>query len=105
MSLISSGRSRVGLARARRATASHARSGGFTLIEVLVAVVVLSIGLLGVGKMVLYSARANGSAYMRSEATEQAYAVLDYMRANRTVALTHNYDIAIGAARAAARTA
>ena len=76
---------------------SRRQSGGFTLIEVLVAVIVLSIGLLGVGKMVLYSARANGSAYMRSEATQQAYAILDYMHANRIAASTGSYNVAIGA--------
>ncbi len=77
------------------------RCGGFTLIEVLVAVVVLSIGLLGVGKMVLYAARANGSAYMRSEATQQAYAILDYMHANRAAALAGAYNVAIGVQPAA----
>lgn len=80
----------------RRPRPRAGTDSGYTLIEVLVAVVVLSIGLLGVGKMVLYAARANGSAYMRSEATEQAYAILDYMHANRIAAATGNYDIAIG---------
>jgi len=79
------------------------RATGFTLVEVLVAVVVLSIGLLGVGKMVLYAARANGSAYMRSEATQQAYAILDYMHANRAGALAGAYTIAIGAQPVAAQ--
>jgi len=80
-----------------RPTRRHVRdAGGFTLIEVLVAVVVLAIGLLGVGKMVLFAARANGSAYMRSEATQQAYAILDYMHANRAAALAGAYNVAIG---------
>lgn len=77
------------------------RAAGFSLVEVLVAVTVLSIGLLGVGKMVLYSARSNGSAYMRSEATTQAYAIIDTMHANRTAAASHGYDVALGVVPAA----
>jgi type IV pilus assembly protein PilV len=59
---------------------------GFTLVEVLVALLVLSIGLLGIGKLMMFSARANDSAYMRSQATALAYSLLDAMRANRTTA-------------------
>jgi len=76
------------------------RRNGFTLVEVLVALLVLSIGLLGVGKLVLFSARANDSAYMRSQATALGYSILDAMRANRQTALTQGYDI--GAASGAA---
>jgi type IV pilus assembly protein PilV len=57
---------------------------GFTLVEVLVALVVMSIGLLGIAKLVMYSAHSNDSAYMRSQATELAYEILDNMRANRS---------------------
>jgi type IV pilus assembly protein PilV len=66
----------------------HARHKGFTLVEVLVALLVMSIGLLGVGKLVLFAARANDSAYLRSQATSLAYSIIDAMRANRTTALT-----------------
>jgi type IV pilus assembly protein PilV len=64
---------------------------GFTLLEVLIALLVMSIGLLGIGKMMLLSARANDSAYMRSQATALAYTILDAMRANRAYALTAPY--------------
>ncbi|HEY6484015.1 MAG TPA: type IV pilus modification protein PilV [Steroidobacteraceae bacterium] len=64
------------------------RSDGFTLVEVLVALLVLSIGLLGIGKLVLFSSRANDSAYMRSQATALAYSILDSMRANRQTAMS-----------------
>ena len=68
---------------------------GFTLLEVLIALLVLSIGLLGIGKMMMMSARANDSAYMRSQATALAYTILDAMRANRTTALGQGYDTAL----------
>jgi type IV pilus assembly protein PilV len=67
---------------------------GFTLLEVLVALLVMSIGLLGIGKMMMLSARANDSAYMRSQATALAYTMLDAMRANRSTAISQGYDTA-----------
>ena len=70
---------------------------GFTLLEVLIALLVLSIGLLGIGKMMMLSARANDSAYMRSQATALAYTILDAMRANRQAAMANGYDTAMGA--------
>jgi len=73
------------------------RQSGFTLLEVLVALVVLSIGLLGIGKLVLVSSKGNDSAYMRSQATAFAYSILDDMRANRDQALAGAYIVATGA--------
>ncbi|HEY6823915.1 MAG TPA: type IV pilus modification protein PilV [Steroidobacteraceae bacterium] len=70
---------------------------GFTLLEVLIAMLVLSIGLLGIGKLMMLSARANDSAYMRTQATTLAYTILDAMRANRQAALAQGYDTAMGA--------
>ena len=69
---------------------------GFTLLEVLVALLVLSIGLLGIGKLMMMSARANDSAYMRTQATALGYTILDAMRANRQAAITNGYDTAMG---------
>ncbi len=77
----------------------HARrpaDGGFTLLEVLVALLVMSIGLLGIGKLMMLSARANDSAYMRTQATALAYTILDAMRANRQAAIVQAYDTAMG---------
>jgi type IV pilus assembly protein PilV len=59
-----------------------ARAGGFTLIEVLVSLVILSIGLMGIAKLMLMSSHSNDSAYLRSQATDLAYEMLDYMRSN-----------------------
>jgi type IV pilus assembly protein PilV len=65
------------------------------MVEVLVSLVVLSIGLLGIGKLVLFSARANDSAYLRSQATALAYEILDNMRANLPTAKAQGYDVAL----------
>jgi type IV pilus assembly protein PilV len=78
------------------------RAPGFTLIELLVAVVVLSIGLLGVAKLSLSTVQANGSAYMRSQATELVQQIIDDMHSNKNIAVANGYNIAMGAAAPAA---
>jgi type IV pilus assembly protein PilV len=70
---------------------------GFTLVEALVALLVLTIGLLGIGKLVMTALKSNDSAYMRSQATALAYAILDDMRANRQIAMTQGYDVSLAA--------
>lgn len=72
------------------------RARGFTLVEALVALVVLSIGLLGVAALQLTSLRSNHGSAMRSQATFLAYDIIDRMRANRTAALADEYNTAIG---------
>lgn len=74
------------------------RQHGTTLVETLVALVVLSIGLLGVAALQMASLRNNHAAHTRSQATALAYDVADRMRANRTAATNGNYDVAIGSA-------
>jgi type IV pilus assembly protein PilV len=76
------------------------RTGGFTLIEVLVSLVVLSIGLLGTAKLMMVSSRSNDSAYLRSQATELAYEILDSIRANKQQAVAGGYATALTAAPA-----
>jgi type IV pilus assembly protein PilV len=68
---------------------------GFTLVEALVTLLVLSIGLLGVAAMQLASLRSNHSASLRSQATLLAYEIVDRMRANRNAACAGAYDIAL----------
>lgn len=65
---------------------------GFTLIEVLVAVVMLAIGLLGVAGLQLMGQRTNDSAYLRSQAALQAYDMTDRMRANLAGVRAGGYD-------------
>lgn len=68
---------------------------GITLIEILVALLVLSIGLLGLANLQAVGLRANHNAYLRSQATFLAYDIVDRMRANRPPALSGSYDIAL----------
>ena len=77
--------------RTSNAARHRARQGGFTLLETMVALVILSIGLLGVAKLVTGAVHANDSGYMRGQATQLAYEMLDEMRANRPGAIANNY--------------
>ena len=67
---------------------SALKQRGFTLIEVMVAVVVLAVGLLGLAGLQATSLRFNDSAYQRSQATALAYDMVDRMRANRREAIS-----------------
>lgn len=57
--------------------------GGFTLIEVLVALLILAIGLLGLAALQTQGVRFNHDAAVRSQATSLAYDIIDKMRVNR----------------------
>lgn len=61
---------------------------GFTMIEVLVAVLVLAIGLLGVAGVQLVSMQQTVNSTLRSEATMYAQTVAERLRANGGVTLT-----------------
>lgn len=58
------------------------KNTGFTLIEVLIAMLVLAVGLLGLAGLQATSLKNNQSAYNRSQATQLAYDLADRMRAN-----------------------
>ncbi len=69
-------------------------SAGFTLIEVLVAALVLGIGLLGLAGIQSLGLRSNQSAIQRSAATMLADEIIDRVRANAQAA--GSYDNRIG---------
>ena len=63
------------------------KNSGFTLIEVLIAALVLAVGLLGLAGLQAASIKNNLSAYNRSQATQLAYDMADRMRANKNASL------------------
>lgn len=71
----------------------HVRGAG--LIEVLVAVLVLGIGLLGIAGLQATALRNSQSSLERSQAAVLSYAILDAMRANRTAALDGDYEVGL----------
>ena len=65
------------------AVARHRRESGFSIVEVLVALLVLAIGLLGLAALQAQGLRFNHDAYVRTQATNLAYDIVDRMRTNR----------------------
>lgn len=66
---------------------------GTTLVETLVALVVLSVGLLGIAALQMASLTNNRGAHLRSQAAVLAYDIADRMRANRVVAMANGYAV------------
>lgn len=81
---------------------SKLRTSGFSLIEVLVALLVLSIGLLGLAALQVTGIRFNHQSYQRTQATVLIYEIVDRMRANPQA--LGSYVIAIGAGTPTAAT-
>ena len=77
------------------------KNKGMTLIEVLVALLIVSIGLLGLAALQANSLKFNHSAYLRTQATQLAYDMAERIRANREDALINNTNYEIAFADAA----
>lgn len=63
---------------------SHGRESGFSMVEVLVALVVLAIGLLGIAALYLNSLQSGRTAIYRTQAVTLAADLADRIRMNRT---------------------
>jgi len=67
---------------------------GFTLLEVLIALLVLSIGLLGLAALQTIGLRSSQMATLRTLAVQETYAITERMRANPEVRTTgHPYYV------------
>ena len=73
------------------------KNHGFTLLEVMIALVVFSFGLLALAALMAKGLQYNTSALHRSYASSQAYDMADRMRANRLGIDAGNYDSVSGA--------
>ncbi|OYX52552.1 MAG: type IV pilus modification protein PilV, partial [Comamonadaceae bacterium 32-67-11] len=69
------------------------RQRGASLIEVLVAFLLLTFGLLGMSAMQINALQNNHSALQRSQASMLAHFKMDAMRANRVDAITGLYNM------------
>lgn len=67
---------------------------GFTLLEVLIALLVFSLGLLGMAGLLIVSVKTNHSAYLRTQASFLAQSMADRMRANMPRIWTGDYNTA-----------
>jgi type IV pilus assembly protein PilV len=69
------------------AVRSRARCDGFSLIEVLVSIMVLSFGMLGVASLLAASLSGSHTSSLRTQAIVLANDLADRMRANRATAV------------------
>lgn len=79
---------------------------GFTMLEVLVTMVIVSFGLLGIAGIIANGLKNNQGSYARSQASWLANDIVDRMRANRAAAevSASPYNLAIGTAATAGTT-
>jgi len=68
------------------------RSAGYSLLEVLIALLVFSIGLLGLAGMMVSAVRGNHQAYHHSQATYVAESIADGLRANLAAVNAGTYN-------------
>jgi type IV pilus assembly protein PilV len=73
---------------------------GFTLLEVLIALVIFSLGLLGMAGLMVLSVKTNNSAYLRTQASFLAQSLADRMRANTGEIDAYETDYDAGTASA-----
>jgi len=74
----------------RPASFPHNRQSGFSLIEVMIAILVLAFGLLGFALLQTMNVRFTKSAQQRTVATNLAYELVDVMRSQRSQASFYN---------------
>ncbi len=85
----------VGRMRGARLCSTATAQSGVGLIEVLVAVLVLSIGFLGMAALQALSLSTNNSAMARSMAVVSSYSILDAMRADSANAKAGQYNATV----------
>ncbi len=70
-----------------------ARQRGVGMIEVMVAVLVLAIGVLGIAALQAITLKNTGSSAARTQAAVQIYSMMDIIRANRANISIYNTNI------------
>lgn len=82
---------------AMKPAATHpAREAGFSMIEVLVALLIITVGLLAMGSLQANSMRSTNDAFMRTQAGIAAQDMADRMRANIIGVNNNNYAALAG---------
>ena len=76
----------------RHLSSTKTKQTGTTLIEVLIAVLIVSIGLLGVASMQINTMRSHQAAYERSMSVMFIYAIAERIKANKDELLTYNVN-------------
>jgi type IV pilus assembly protein PilV len=90
-------------------TSTHSRptrrQAGFSLLEVLIATLVLSAGLLGLAGLQIAGMKTTHNSYQMQQATWLVHDLLERMRVNRAGAYAGNYNGTLDGATACGTTA
>ncbi|WP_419421277.1 type IV pilus modification protein PilV (plasmid) [Legionella sp. D16C41] len=66
---------------------------GYSILEILITLVILAFGMLGIGALFLMAHKSNNSSYLRQQAIQSGYNIIDRMRANRQEAVNGSYSV------------
>ncbi len=89
-------RTRAPRAARRRALARRGDRRGYSLVAVLVAIVVLSVGLLSMSRTMASFVRSQGDADMRSASVAIARSYLEEVRARDPLTVANEATVAVG---------
>lgn len=76
---------------------THPRQRGFSMLEVLIAVLVFSLGMMGLAGLLIFAIQSNHVAYLRTQATFLASNMADRMGANPAGLWANDYNTSIDA--------
>lgn len=79
----------MNMSNRRTFNGARSKASGFSMIEVLIALLVLAFGLLGFALMQTLNLRYTQSANTRTQATNLAFDILDQMRSNRLTSVQY----------------
>ncbi|MCQ4163779.1 type IV pilus modification protein PilV [Tahibacter harae] len=74
---------------------TRSKNRGFSLLEVLIALMIFSVGLLGLAGLMVVSVKTNNGAYQRTQAAFLAQSMVDRMRANSMGVWGGNYNATV----------
>lgn len=69
------------------------RQSGSSLLEVMIAVLILAVGMLGMAALQAVTLKNSNSSAARSQAIMQTYSMFDRLRLNREVAMNGGYNV------------
>lgn len=84
---------KTGLEIYRQQSAGPRNQRGVGLLEVMVAVLILAVGMLGVAAMQAITLKNTGSSAIRTQAVYQIYSMMDIIRADRANLGSYNTNI------------
>jgi type IV pilus assembly protein PilV len=75
----------------------HRRQQGFSMLEVLIAVLVFSLGMVGLAGLLIFAIQSNHVAYLRTQATFLAHNMANRMGANPAGLWAGKYNVSVAA--------